>query len=69
MRKDKRHIYRYLNLDYDTFSVLVDKSKYYNLLRKYKNDNYSYWVSNTETNTCIEHYFEFQKRNNNEQIN
>ena len=62
MRKDKLHIYRILNLDYDTFSELVNKDKYYNTIRKTKNDKYNWWQSVTETANQIEHYYEYSEK-------
>lgn len=62
MRKNKLHIYRVLNLDYETFSELVNKDKYYNTIRKTKNDNYNWWQSVTETNNQIECYYEYSRK-------
>lgn len=64
MRRDKLHIYRVLNLDYETFSQSVDKYKYYNTIRKTKNEHYKYWQSITETNDMIEFYYEYSRKEN-----
>lgn len=62
MRKDKPHIYRVLNLDYETFSELVNKDKYYNTIRKTKNDKFNWSQSVTETNNQIECYYEYSRK-------
>lgn len=65
MRKGKPHSYRVLNLDYDTISELVSKDKYYNTIRKTKNDNYNWWQSVSECNTTISHYYEYSRKDTN----
>lgn len=64
MRKDKMHLYRVLNLDCEVMSVEVNKDKYYNTIRKTKNDNYNFWQSVTESNTIINHYYEYSRKEN-----
>lgn len=64
MRKYKLHSYRVLNLDCDTMSVVVNKDKYYNTIRKTKNDKFNWWQSTTELNNMIEFYYEYSRKEN-----
>lgn len=64
MRKDKPHVYRVLNLDYDTFSEQVNRDKYYNTIRKTKNEKFNWWQSTTESNTMINCYYEYSRKEN-----
>lgn len=60
MRSKKQHEYLIMDYDNDQSANVVSKNKFYNTLRKYKTDNFGWWLSLTECKFKITHFFEYR---------